>query len=209
MTVQNGELTGFEGATASDVFKASGIDFVLEEAPGARQLDLVGRDVALSCAVGIYWTADRARLGKFTLPIYHKQSQVVVVRTDNPKAHSFTLLSAMLADSAVSLAMRNGYSYGYKIDAMLEQAKARLKRPSDDSHGRIRMVLEGMADGAIFTAQEADYQLQQFGEAGKLLTALHFSDIPPGEPSHLYCSRSVDDAVISRLNDAIKKRTLK
>jgi len=203
--LQDGELVGSEGKVASEAFREAGIDFTLSEAPGAREIDMVGKNFEATCAVGIYRTADRDRSGKFTLPISIKQAKVVVIRADNPKINSYTTLSDLLADPTISLVMRNGYSYGYKVDAMLVKAKARLKRPPEESHGRIKMVLEGMADGALFTPLEADYQIAQFGEAGKLLLSLQLSDSPPGEPSYLYCSRSVDDKIITRLNDVLKK----
>lgn len=204
MFLENGELSGTEGQPASNAFKAAGIDFVLSEAPVARQVEVIGKNLAPSCAVGLYWTADRARLGKYTRPIFRSLPQAVVVRADNPKIQSITSMTALLADPTVSLVLRNSYSYGASVDAMLERAIARLKRPPENSHGRIKMVLAGMADGSLFTQEEAEYQIKQFGAEGTALSVRHFSDTPAGEPRHLYCSQSVDDAVINRLNEAIK-----
>ena len=206
MVVQNGELVGTEGKTAADTFKAAGVAFTLSEAPGARQIEMVGKNLSPSCAIGLYWTAERARVGKYTLPIYRSQSQDLVMRTDNPKFQSIDSMRFLLADPEVSLALRNGYSYGSNMDALLSHAKARLKRPPEDSRGRIKMVLEGMADGALFTHDEAAYQIGQFGADGKVLAIRHFSDTPPGVPSYLYCSNSVDDELIGRLNKVLKKR---
>lgn len=203
--LQDGELIGSEGKIASDTFKAAGIEFKLYEAPGAREIDLIGKNLEESCAVGIYRNADREKLGKFTLPIAIKQSKVILIRADNFKINAFTSLSELLADPNISLVMRNGYSYGTQVDDMLDQAKAHLKRPSESSYGRTKMVLEGMADGALFTPQEADYQIHQFGEAGKLLVSLRFTDSPAGEPSYIYCTKSVDDSMIGKLNDFLKK----
>ena len=203
--LQDGELVGSEGKVASEAFREAGIDFTLSEAPGAREIDMVGKNFEATCAVGIYRTADRDRSGKFTLPISIKQAKVVVIRADNPKINSYTTLSDLLADPTISLVMRNGYSYGTQVDDMLDQAKAHLKRPSESSYGRTKMVLEGMADGALFTPQEADYQIHQFGEAGKLLVSLRFTDSPAGEPSYIYCTKSVDDSMIGKLNDFLKK----
>jgi polar amino acid transport system substrate-binding protein len=89
---------------------------------------------------------------------------------------------------------------------LLKGANAHILRPSEDSHGRIKLVLEGMADAALFTPEEADYQIKQFGVEGKMLVVKHYGDSPMGEPRHLYCSKSVDDAVIKKLNDVLSKR---
>jgi len=206
MMVKNGILIGSEGSTAAYVFWAAGIDYTLSEAPVARQLEMIAKDQAPSCAVGYYWTADRARSGKYTLPIFRSQPQDLVIRADNPKVQSYHSLVALLADPSVNLVLRNGNSYGPSVDALLLRAKARIKRPPENSHGRLKMVLAGMEDGTLFTREEAELQIQQFGDEGKALQVKHFSDTPPGEPSYLYCSNSVGDALINKVNEALKKR---
>jgi len=205
MVVHDGELGGTEGQPASDTFRAAGIDYVLSEAPIARQIEMIGQDLTPSCAGGLYWTADRARHGKYTRPVFRSMPQDVIVRSDNPKIQTITTMTALLSDPGLTIALRNSYSYGPSVDAMLESAKARLKRPSEDSHGRIKMVLAGMADATLFTQEEAQLQIKQFGAEAAVLSIKHYSDTPAGESSYLYCSKSVNDAIISRLNDAIKK----
>jgi len=208
MFLQNGKLIGPEGKAATDAFVAAGVDFTLTEAPGARELDWIEKNLTPSCAIGIYKTPERVRLGKFTQPIYLKQGKVIVVRTDNQRINSYRLMTPLLADPQISLVMRNGYSYGDKLDAMLALARARLQWLPEDSHGRIKMVLKGMVDGALFTPLEADYQIKEFGEEGAVLKTMTFNDSPPGEYSYIYCSNSVDDGVINMLNSALKKLKL-
>jgi len=205
MVVHDGVLGGTEGQPASDTFRAAGIDYILSEAPVARQLEMIGQDFAPACAGGLYWTAERARHGKYTLPVFRSMPQDVIVRSDNPKIQTITTMNALLSDPGLTIALRNSYSYGPSVDAMLESAKARLKRPSEDSHGRIKMVLAGMADATLFTQDEAKLQIKQFGAEAAVLSIRHFSDTPAGESSYLYCSKSVDDAIINKLNIAIKK----
>lgn len=206
MIVQNGELIGSEGKPAVDAFRAAGIDFTLSEAPVARQVVMVGSNLKPSCAVGLYWTAERAKSGKYTLPIFRSLPQDIVMRSDNSKMQSVNTMAALLADPSISLVLRNGYSYGANVDALLEKANARIKRPSEDSNGRIRLVLAGLVDATLFTPEEAEYQIKQFGVEGKALVVRHFIDSPEGEPRHLYCSKSVDDAIINKLNDVLRKR---
>lgn len=206
--IQAGELLGVEGKSAADAFKAAGYEFTLSEAPGARQIEWIGRNIDPSCAVGIYRTAEREKLGKFTLPIYTKQSKILVVRADNRKINSFRSWSEVLENPLVSVVMRNGYSYGEKLDAMLARAKARVKRLPAESRERVRLILEGTTDGAIFTPIEAEYQIKQFGDEGKALIMMRFPDSPPPEPSYIYCSKSVDDKILDKLNEYIKKLPL-
>lgn len=206
MLVQNGELTGSEGRPAIEAFKSVGVELALSEAPVVRQVALIGSDPQPACAVGLYWTAERAKHGKYTDPIFRSLPQDMVVLVDNPKVRSAASMSVLLADPAMRVVLRNGYSYGANVDAMLQNANARILRPSEDSRGRVRMVLAGMADAALFTAEEADYQIKQFGDQGKMLVVRHFIDSPLGAPRHLYCSNAVDDAIIKKLNDYLAKR---
>ncbi|HEY8026474.1 MAG TPA: transporter substrate-binding domain-containing protein [Burkholderiaceae bacterium] len=207
MLLQNGELTGSEGRPAVEAFKAAGLDLALFEAPVVRQVALINSNAEPACAVGLYWTAERARNGKYTNPIFHSLPQDIVALGDNSKLQAVTSMAGLLADPALRLVLRNGYSYGANVDALLQKANAHILRPSEDSHGRVKMVLAGMADAALFTPEEANYQIKQFGAEGKMLVLRHFNDSPVGEPRHLYCSKSVDDAIIKKLNDFLAKQS--
>jgi len=203
--VQANQLMGAEGKPAADAFKATGVDFILSEAPGAREINLIEKNLEPACAVGLHRLAEREKLGKFSVPLYFKQSKGLIVRSDNRKINSYTTWSEMLANPLVSIVVRNGYSYGEKLDSILAHAKARVKRPAAESHERIRLILEGTTDGAVFTPIEAEYQIKQFGEEGRALRVMHFTDSPPPEPAYLYCSNSVDDKILTKVDEYLKK----
>ena len=166
---------------------------------------MINGDPRPACAVGLYRTPDRAKLGKFTLPIFFSLPHDFVVRSDNPKIQHTDSMTSLLANPAVRMVLRNGYSYGASVDAMLNNANAVILRPYEDSHGRIKLVLAGMVDVAMFTPEEVDYLIKQFGDEGKVLAVKHFNDSPAGEPTYVYCNMSVDDEVINALNHVLKK----
>ena len=206
MQVQNGELEGTEGSPAAEALRAAHIEFTLSEAPVARQLVAISNNTEPACAVGFYWTSDRAKSGKYTLPITYSLPQAAVMRADNPKTKNIESMTELLANPSLSLILRNGYSYGDNVDALLKNAHIQILRPAENSHGRVKLVLIGMVDAALFTPDEAKYQIKQFGAQGNGLIVKNFRDAPEGKPRHLYCSKMVDDEAIKKINETLKKK---
>lgn len=209
MVRQNDELHGSEGAPATEAFRKAGIAFTLTEAPVARQVAAIASNLEPACAIGLYKTAEREKIGKYTSPIFLSQTQDIVLRSDSEKMRNMDSLAKLLGDSSMRVVLRNGYSYGANMDALLENASASIMRPPQNSEGRMRLVLEGMADAAMFTADEAEYLIQTLGIEGKPLVIRHFNDSPPGQARYLLCSKLVDDELIRKLNDAIARRAIK
>ena len=205
MEINNGELAGAEGLLASAALKSAGITVNLSEAPVARQTALISNNTEPACAVGLYWTAERARMGKYSLPLTHSQPQSIVIRANNTKVTTTDRLVDLLANPSFSLILRNGYSYGADVDAILKEAKATILRPYDNSLERIRQVQLGIVDGAMFTPFEAEYLIKQLGPQGNDLIVKQFKDAPDGKPRHLYCSKMVDDSLIKKINEALRK----
>ncbi|MFZ6691867.1 hypothetical protein [Undibacterium sp. SXout20W] len=204
MQVLNGELFGSEGLPASTALKAAGIPFTLSEAPVARQLFAIYNNTEPACAIGLYWTSEREKAGKYTQAIALSSPQSAVVRVDNPKTNRIESLAELLGNQSLTLILRNVYSYGDNVDAMLKKANAHILRPAESSYGRVKLVLIGSVDAALFSHDEAEYQIKQFGEQGKKLVIKRFRDVPEGKPRYLYCSKMVDDETIKKINDALK-----
>ncbi|MFZ6752824.1 hypothetical protein ACO0KY_05540 [Undibacterium sp. Dicai25W] len=206
MFLENNQLKGTLGLPATETFKAAGLAFTLSEAPVARQELTITNNTEAACAIGYYWTTNRAKSGKYTLAIAHGMSQGIIIRSDNPKMHAINTMESLLDAPSLTIALRHGYSYGETVDKLLLQSKARVLRPSDDSHGRVKLVAMAIVDAALFTPEEAAYQIKQFGTQANGLTFRQLHDSPEGKPRYLYCSKMVGDETIQKLNAAIKKR---
>jgi len=207
MLLENGELKGSFGGQATEALQAAGISFTLSEAPVARQQLLIMNNKEPACAVGFYWTNARAKSGKYTLAIAHSSPQGIIFHSNNPKLESINTMESLFADPTLSIVLRNGYSYGETLDNMLLKAQAKILRPSEDSHGRAKLVLFGIVDAALFARDEADYQIRQFSSQENTFRFKQFPDSPEGKPRYLYCSNLVDDKTISKINDVLKKTT--
>lgn len=197
-------LTGVEGVPAMLALQRAGISVELREAPVARQVSQVSKLVEPACALGLYRTPEREQLGKYSRqPIYTSPPQGLLVRTDGRVNAGVTSFASVMDDPSISLVLRHGYSYGATMDRVLAAAQAKVQRSIDNSAGRARMVLRGLADASLFTAEEAAALIEQFGPEGAQLTLRLFPDTPPGEGRYFFCSRSVPDATLDALDKAL------
>lgn len=203
MSRQDQQLTGVQGAPAMAILQRAGLSAELRDAPVARQVAMISRNAEPACALGLYRTPEREKLGKYSrLPVYSSPPQSLVIRRDGrlKDVHRF---AAALQLPGVTLALRVGYSYGAETDRALAESPAKLMRSSDHSLARARLVLLGMADAALFTEEEGEALIRQLGEAGAALELRRLPDAPPGEGRYFFCSKSLPDRQLKAIDDAM------
>jgi polar amino acid transport system substrate-binding protein len=203
MSREGHELSGMEGIRATLILKRMGAAYELREAPVVRQVALIEKNAEAACAIGLYRTAEREKVGKYSQAIYSSPPQGLLIRADGRISSAAENLTSILANPVIVIVLRNGYSYGAAMDSALAKARARIIRTLDDSLHRARMVINGMADGTLFTAEEADALRKQLGDDGAVLALRHYPDTPPGAGRHLFCSRRVPDSTLQALDSAI------
>lgn len=203
MSRQDKQLAGVQGAPATDILQRAGLTAELREAPVARQVAMITRNSEPACALGLYRTAEREKVGKYSrLPVYSSPPQSLMIRKDGrlKDVHRFV---AVLQSSTVTLALRVGYSYGAETDRALAESRARIIRSSDHSMARARLVMLGMADAALFTEEEGEALIQQLGAAGAALELRRLPDAPPGEGRYFFCSKALPDRQLKAIDDAM------
>jgi polar amino acid transport system substrate-binding protein len=203
MSRQDQQLTGMQGAPATAILQRAGLTAELREAPVARQVAMITRNAEPACALGLYRTAEREKLGKYSrLPVYASPPQSLMIRRDG-KLKDVHRFAAVLQSSAVTLALRVGYSYGAETDKVLADSSAKLIRSSDHSLARARLVLLGMADAALFTEEEGEVLIRQLGDAGAALELRRLPDAPPGEGRYFFCNKALPDRQLKAIDDAM------
>lgn len=203
MSRQDNQLTGVQGAPAMAVLQRAGITVELREAPVARQVAMIKRNAEPACALGLYRTPEREKVGKYSrLPVYSSPPQSLMIRKDGrlKDIHRFAMV---LQSPSVTLALRLGYSYGAETDKALAESSAKVVRSSDHSLARARLVLLGMADAALFTEEEGEALIKQLGEAGAALELRRLPDAPPGEGRFFFCNKALPDRQLRAIDDAM------
>lgn len=206
MSRQDNQLAGVQGAPAMAILQRAGLTAELREAPVARQVAMITRNNEPACALGLYRTAEREKLGRYSrLPVYSSPPQSLMIRRDG-RLRDVHRFAAVIESPTVTLALRVGYSYGAETDKVLAESRAKLIRSSDHSLARARLVLLGVADAALFTDEEGEALIKQMGEAGAALELRRLPDAPPGEGRYFFCSKALPDRQLKAIDEAMAVR---
>lgn len=202
------QLVGAQGAPATAVLQRAGFSVEWREAPVARQVLLIERNAEPACALGLYRTAEREKLGRYSrLPIYSSSPQGLMIRKDG-RLKEVNRFAAAVSPASTTLVLRHGYSYGAETDQVLAVSQARKIRSADNSLARARLVLLGVADATLFTVEEGEALIRQLGDAGAALDLRLYPDTPTGAGRYLFCSHRVTDRQMRALDDAMAQLRL-
>jgi polar amino acid transport system substrate-binding protein len=203
MSRQGDQLAGVQGAPAMAVLQRAGLTAELREAPVVRQVAMISRNAEPACALGLYRTLEREKLGRYSqLPVYASPPQSLMIRKDG-RLKDIHRFAAAVQSPAVTLALRHGYSYGAETDKALAEGSAKIIRSSDHSMARARLVLLGMADATLFTEEEGEALIKALGEGGAVLELRRLPDAPPGEGRYFFCNKALPDRQMRALDDAM------
>ena len=198
----DGSVRGLLADITDKVMKTTGIAYRWEGVPSARQIEIIKRNENLACALGWFKRPDRETFAKFTAPIYHDLPTIIVARVDDPRFAGTPTLETLFHDKSLVLLTKTGYSYGPEIDAKLASEFPNLRRDSSDNLTMLGMVSRKRVDYMMMAEEEAKDLLND-PELANSVAIYHLGDPPPGELRYLMCSRSVPDALIARINQAI------
>jgi polar amino acid transport system substrate-binding protein len=199
-TRPDGQVTGLVADPAADALGRAGIPFIWVLTPSQRQLALIqGADSAPQCGVGWFRSDERAARGRFSAPLYRDRPLVALMRADVAPADG-TSAQALLADRRLRLLVKEGYSYGPRLDRQITAGGQAPQRTSVDPPQMARMLVSGRADWMIVAPEEA----QSLANPGLRMVPL--LDEPDGPTRHLYCSRSVPTAWMERIDNALSTR---
>ncbi|MBV8657304.1 MAG: transporter substrate-binding domain-containing protein [Burkholderiales bacterium] len=193
----NHTLTGLVGDPIANAVKEAGIDVAWQEIPFKRELRLIESNKIHGCAAGRLRNAAREKVGKFSAPVYRDKLFVLLVAKGNAKLDAHQTLTAVLNDPAIHLLVQEGYSYGEELDPLITHARAQIVRLPYENTSLARMVVQGQVDAYLMTQEEAEALEHEM--KGALVTK-SLADAPPGPIRYLYCSKSVSDDTLERLN---------
>lgn len=201
-TAPDGSARGLVADPAARGFARAGIAFVWVRTPAQRQLALIQSGDGPDCGIGWFQTAERQALGRFTRPVYQDQPFVGLARRAEAQAGTSTL-AALFGDAAQPLLVKDGYSYGPLLDGWIARHPAAVRRTSAESAQMVRMIDAARAGWMIVAPEEAGALLAGLAGATDRLRLVPLSGVPAGPTRHVYCNRSVPDAVIERFDRAI------
>ncbi len=186
-------------------FDRAGIRLHWTMTPSQRQMTMIQSNVGMDCGVGWYRTAEREALGRFSRPIYRDRPYIALVRGDSPLRGDRSVAS-LLADPALQLLVKDGYSYGAEIDPLLAVHKNALHLTSAESAQMASMIAAGRAGWMILAPEEAQMLLKNWTGPAGALRQIALPGLGNGPMRHLYCSRRVPEGLMSRIDQALAGR---
>lgn len=197
-TGPDGAVHGLVADPAAAALGRAGIAFHWALTPSQRQLALIQAEGGgMHCGIGWFRSAEREALGRFTAPLYRDRPLAALVRSGAWSGHTATAASLM-ADPRMRLLVKDGYSYGPRLDRLIADAAVSPQRTSVDPPQMSRMLASGRADWMIVAPEEAE------ALAAPGLRLLPLQDEPEGPTRHLYCNRAVPAAWIERIDRALQ-----
>jgi uncharacterized protein (TIGR02285 family) len=199
----DGSVKGITADIVTRAMSVAGIPYRWEELPSARQMEVLKRDEGPACGLGWFKRPEREQFAKFSTAIYRDLPTIVVARAKDKRFAGTPSLDTLFADQTLTLLTKTGYSYGAEIDRKIAAQKPKVRDDSSDNRIMLGMVSRERVDYMIMAEEEAKDLLAQneFADAG--LAIYHLANPPAGEYRYLMCSKSVPDAVIARINQAI------
>jgi uncharacterized protein (TIGR02285 family) len=201
----DGSVRGITADIADQALKAAGIAYHWEDLPSARQTEVIMRDTSEVCGLGWFKRPEREVFAKFTLPIYRDLPTIVVARADDKRFAGAPTIDTLFANKALTLLTKTGYSYGGVLDAKIAAEKPSLRTDPSDNVTMLGMINRARVDYMIMAEEEAKDLLARPDFTGADLAIYPLGQAPAGELRYLMCSKSVPDAVIQRIDQAITK----
>lgn len=198
----DGAPFGLTGTPAAHAFKAAGIAVTWNRVPSNRQLAMVKDVSSPSCAIGWFRNAQREQFAKFSKPIYRDKDWMVLVNAEFDTPAGATL-EDVLRHQRPRILLKDNFSYGPRIDAMLAQWKPTLAIATGGNSQLMQSISMGTVDFMFVSEDEGRYMLEHAGGGGAHLRLTRFRDMPKGSERHIMCGKIVPDEVMEKLNRAI------
>lgn len=195
-TGADGQVSGLVATPAARALSQAGIPFRWALTPSQRQLALIQSGSGLHCGIGWFQTAERSERGLFSQPLYRDQAFGALVRAASTLSSGLKS-GDLVGDARYTVLLKEGYSYGQQMDALLARAAAPPQRTHVDPPQMARMVAAGRADWMIVAPEEAQALLSAD------LRLISFSDLPAGPSRHLYCSADLGAERLAGINRAL------
>lgn len=204
VSMVDGVLTGLTGAPALAAFQSTGAPFVVLETPASRFLLALEKNAGLDCGIGWFKNPAREAIGKFTKPIYQGRPLGALTLASNDRLRTGEPVESVLADDSLVLLVKQSYSYGAVLDAMLDKFQPRREKTTGESVQMVQMLAAKRADYMFSAPEEAYVSIEAAGLAPAVFKLVALKNMPEGERRHILCSKNVPDDFIAKLNAAIK-----
>lgn len=204
LIMKDGNVSGLSVAPTVAAFKKANTSVNWEEIPAKRQIQRLKKNQERVCSVGWYQTEERKKFAKFTNAVSQDSPWVGLVPATSKISKNATI-EEILSDPKIRVLLKEGFVYGDYIDKKMVDMKAQTSMTTVNIELMIKMIAVAHADIAFFTKEEIMHYIDTGIIKAKDVQILSLKNMPSGYSRHLMCSKMVEDEVITKFNDALKK----
>lgn len=202
-TLDNGKIAGLTATPAEQALRRAGIAFNWEKTPSNRQIQLLEKNASADCMVGWFKNPQRELIGNYSLPLYQDKPTIGLALFSNIHIDSGSSLAQVLQNRELRLLIKDGYSYGEHIDALIHKLEPRRIKTTVENMNMLRMIALDRADYFFIAEEEASGLIQQSEFDPGDFKYIRFSDNPDGGQRHLWCSKQVSQQSLKKTDQAI------
>jgi polar amino acid transport system substrate-binding protein len=205
VTDNQGKVSGLCATPAANAFKQAGIPFQWKKMPFKRQLVTIKHNKQLACGIGWFKNSEREKFAHFTDEIYQDQPAITISKKGNNALEQHRELITLLKDKQIRLLVKDGFSYGVYIDALIKKYNPETVVVATSTNIQmLQMILAGRADYYFTSEEEAEHIIMNAGYEVSQFQLQHYSDMPAGNRRYITCSQQVSPEIIDLLNRALK-----
>ena len=197
-------VKGLLAEKAAAAFNRSGVSFRWEKTPPSRQLEIIRENQDMACALGWFKNPERERFAKYSEFVYQDKPTLALARADNERMPDKLSLDQLFSDRGLRLLRKDGYSYGKFIDEKIVKYKPREVLTTADNLNMLKMIHSLRADYFFIAHEEAEQLITESAFELSDFKYIHFSNMPEGNKRYIICARNVPEAIIDKLNHAIR-----
>lgn len=168
--------------------------------PPARQLQEMRDGATFAAGIGWIVTEERRQFARYSQALWRDGPFVAIARAGDARLQSGRGLEELLADPELTLLLKDAYSYGPEVDALIARLQPRHLRTPSPNDAMLRMIEAGRADYFLLATEEAAALL--------LSPALRIAELPQaprGVVRHVMFSRKVPESLVTRFDAALRE----
>lgn len=205
--LKEGKLSG-EGIITSrteQILNMAKISFEWKEVPFVRSRSNIQANEGKICITSCFQNEERAKLGKFSLPIYQDKPTAIITYKRHKILKDGLSFEQILTNKNLVLLMKVGFSYGAFVDGLLEKFKPNKRLVTTENTSQFKMIQEKRVDFMFIEPTEAEGLIKAGNFNRDSFEIFKIKDAPEGNHRHFYCSNNVTDEEMNKINEAILK----
>ncbi|MDM8536942.1 transporter substrate-binding domain-containing protein [Desulfobacterales bacterium HSG17] len=187
------------------VFDKAGVSYKFGSFPPNRLLIKLKKNNERFCTIGWYKNEERQKFAKYSDYIYQNKSRIALASSNNNKIKSGNALAEVFMNRDLFLLVKDGFSYGKFIDDKITKYEPAMKKVFLDNIKLLKLLKLKRADYFFTFEEEADVLIPKAGFRKADFKYVHFSNMPSGLKRYILYSKKVEDDLIKKIDEAIKK----